>query len=159
MSIRTLVLNADGLPLTIIGPQRAVLLAMSNAVTVLESHDTEWHSPSTTIKVPSVIALKKYVKVRHRDTPILTRRAVFARDNSECQYCGGKAENLDHIVPTSRGGKHQWLNVVAACIRCNSKKSDKLLKECGMQLRRQPYVPSNDLRFAGNAQWEQYLGG
>ena len=34
----------------------------------------------------------------------LNRRAIFARDGHRCQYCGAQAENIDHIVPRSKGG-------------------------------------------------------
>ena len=71
----------------------------------------------------------------------LTRRAVFARDEWACQYCGAAAENLDHVIPRSRGGQHVWENVVAACRRCNAKKEDRTPAEAGFHLARQPFAP------------------
>jgi 5-methylcytosine-specific restriction endonuclease McrA len=59
----------------------------------------------------------------------LSRRAVFARDGHRCQYCSRPAENLDHVVPRSRGGSHSWENVVAACRACNARKENRLLEE------------------------------
>ena len=52
-------------------------------------------------------------------------RAIFARDGGRCAYCRGPAETIDHVMPRSRGGGHQWENVVAACARCNHTKGDK----------------------------------
>ena len=72
--------------------------------------------------------LRHFVRVPYRARAPLTRRAVFARDAWSCQYCGATAENLDHVIPRSRGGEHIWENVVAACRRCNAKKENHLLR-------------------------------
>jgi 5-methylcytosine-specific restriction endonuclease McrA len=39
-----------------------------------------------------------------------------------CAYCFGGANALDHVLPLSRGGKHELGNVVPACKSCNSSK-------------------------------------
>lgn len=46
---------------------------------------------------------------------------------NRCAYCGLTAEKLtrDHVVALHLGGKHDSLNIVPACQRCNTKKSDK----------------------------------
>ena len=48
---------------------------------------------------------------------------------------------VDHIVPRSRGGDTSWTNVVAACLRCNLKKGNRLPDEVGMRLSREPVHP------------------
>jgi 5-methylcytosine-specific restriction endonuclease McrA len=78
------------------------------------------------LDAPSVLRLRRFVRVPYRVQAPLTRRAVFARDDWTCQYCGAPAENLDHVVPRSKGGTHTWDNVVAACRRCNSRKENRL---------------------------------
>jgi 5-methylcytosine-specific restriction endonuclease McrA len=47
-----------------------------------------------------------------------------------CTYCGA-TENItvDHVIPLSRGGKHEAANLTAACYSCNSSKGAKLLDE------------------------------
>lgn len=52
-----------------------------------------------------------------------------------CIYCGS-VENttIDHIVPLSRGGKHEASNLAPACFSCNSSKCDRLLSEWGGRL-------------------------
>ncbi|WP_146845833.1 HNH endonuclease, partial [Cellulomonas terrae] len=60
------------------------------------------------------------------------------RDDHRCAYCGGGADTVDHVHPRSRGGRHEWTNVVAACVRCNHRKADRLLHEIGWEL---PFVP------------------
>lgn len=67
-----------------------------------------------------------------------------------CQYCGGRPGsellNLDHIVPTARGGLSTWTNCVISCIPCNTKKGCRTPEEAGMKLRRTPFKP--DYNFA-----------
>lgn len=49
-----------------------------------------------------------------------------------CSYCGERdywrpGVGVDHIVPRSSGGLDHWMNLTAACTRCNSSKHDKPL--------------------------------
>ena len=85
--------------------------------------------------------LSYYVKVPYQARVALNRRAVFVRDGHRCQYCNAPAENIDHVIPRSKGGPHTWENVVAACRPCNARKMDHLLHETNMRLRRQPRAP------------------
>ena len=43
--------------------------------------------------------------------------------------------------PGSRGGRHEWTNVVAACRRHNMQKGDRLLEELGWRLHFEPRAP------------------
>lgn len=78
--------------------------------------------------------------------PTLTNRALFRRDQHICAYCGNEFSHLDltrdHVMPTSRGGKDTWQNVVAACGGCNKVKDDRTPEEAGMKLLYVPYAPS-----------------
>lgn len=100
------------------------------------------------ISTAPIIAVKgdsAMLKRAHKP-PSLTNRELFRRDRHICAYCSKLFSDLrltrDHIVPTSRGGKDVWMNVVTACERCNHKKDDQLLEECGMQLIYVPYAPN-----------------
>jgi 5-methylcytosine-specific restriction endonuclease McrA len=115
-----------------------------------------------TVPVPSVIRLRHYVRVPYRSVVPLSRRAVFARDGHRCQYCDRAAENIDHVVPRSRGGPHAWENVVASCRACNSRKEDRLLSEAGLRLPHPPREPKANLWIVASAgsidpDWEPYL--
>lgn len=56
------------------------------------------------------------------------RLAVLARDNHVCQICkAAQANEVDHIVPRSKGGSDDPSNLQAACDPCNRKKSDKMV--------------------------------
>ncbi|HSR15907.1 MAG TPA: HNH endonuclease [Gemmatimonadales bacterium] len=138
---QALVLNATYEPLSVVSARRAVVLLVRDKAELIESQGGHWSSERMSIPVPSVIRLLRYVKVPYRRRVPLNRRAVFARDGHACQYCGGPAENLDHVVPRSRGGEHTWENVVAACRPCNTRKGDRTPSESGLRLRRRPLAP------------------
>jgi 5-methylcytosine-specific restriction endonuclease McrA len=138
---RALVLNATFEPLCVVPERRAVVLVLDRKAAVVHKTDAVLHSARLEIVVPSVIRLRNYVRVPHRWRAPLNRRAVFARDEHRCQYCGGPAESIDHVVPKSRGGLHTWENVVAACRPCNVRKRDRLLDETSMRLHRRPAMP------------------
>ena len=159
---KALVLNATFEPLCVVPVRRAVVLVLKEKAEVLHATDAELHSERRAFAVPSVIRLTYFVKVPFRARAALSRRAVFVRDGHRCQYCGANAENIDHIVPRSRGGEHVWENVVAACRPCNTRKEDRLLHEVGFVLRRKPMAP-RELTWVIVAvgtvhpHWEPYL--
>ena len=81
------------------------------------------------------------VKVPFVRRAALSRRAIFARDDHRCQYCGERADSIDHVVPRSKGGPHTWENVAAACRPCNLTKRDRTPDEAGMRLLRPCRAP------------------
>jgi 5-methylcytosine-specific restriction endonuclease McrA len=158
---RALVLNASYEPLSVVTARRALLLVLAEKAELLRCTDQLFRSARASYPEPSVVRLSRYVKVPFQSRVALNRRAVFARDEHRCQYCGGLAENIDHVVPRSRGGPHTWENVVAACRRCNARKEDRLLHEVGLTLRRRPVQPHGRfwLGLSGGIlpDWEPYL--
>jgi 5-methylcytosine-specific restriction endonuclease McrA len=160
---RALVLNATYEPLCVVPTRRAVVLVLQAKAELLSATGRVLRSARLSLDEPSVVRLSYFVRVPHHTHVALNRRAVFARDGHRCQYCGAPAENIDHVVPRSRGGLHVWDNVVAACRRCNARKRDHLLEEAGMKLRRQPCAPRGrqwSLLAFGTVlpDWEPYLG-
>jgi 5-methylcytosine-specific restriction endonuclease McrA len=139
---RALVLNATYEPLGIVSARRALVLVLSEKAEMLHSADSMIHSATLSFPEPSVVKLAYCVKVPRVRRMALNRRAVFMRDAFRCQYCGAAAENIDHVVPRSRGGAHSWENVVASCRRCNSCKEDRLPHEAGFSLARRPVQPN-----------------
>jgi 5-methylcytosine-specific restriction endonuclease McrA len=138
---RSLVLNATYEPLCVVPARRALVLLLGDKAELVHATERQFRSEKASFPEPSVVRLAYYVKVPYQARVALNRRAVFARDGHRCQYCGSAAENIDHVVPRSRGGTHTWDNVVAACRRCNAHKEDRLLHETGLALRRPPMVP------------------
>jgi 5-methylcytosine-specific restriction endonuclease McrA len=113
------------------------------------------------IRVPRVIAMTKYDRVPRKEMKF-SRYGIYARDGSKCQFCGKKLPSselsLDHVVPLSRGGLSTWENVVAACVRCNTRKADRTPAEAGMKLIATPKKPranlvGRDLRV----EWKSFL--
>ena len=124
-----LLLNADYrpmsyFPLSTLPWQAAVKLTYEDVVDVVAEYDDVVRSPSTEMRLPSVIALRRYVRQPHHVA--FTRFNVFLRDRFRCQYCGERfsASDLtfDHVIPRCEGGATSWENIVAACFRCNGDK-------------------------------------
>ncbi len=157
-------LNASYEPLNIVHLRRAVVLVMKEKAEILEESPNPLHSQRAEFPRPLVIRLSYYVKVPYRVRTSISRRAVFVRDEFTCQYCGTRAENIDHIIPRSRGGLHTWDNIVASCRRCNTRKENRLPAEVGLHLRKPPAPPHEDLWIivaVGEVHpaWERYLDG
>ena len=151
-----LVLNADYRPLSYfplsLWPwQEAVKAVFMERVNIVSQYDRVVHSPSTAIRLPSVVSLKRYVAPSRR--PAFTRFNVFLRDYFRCQYCGTERElTFDHLIPRSRGGHTRWNNVVTACAGCNLEKGGRLPHEAEMFPRVLPIEPTVvQLQRAGQA--------
>ncbi len=138
---KALVLNASMEPLCVVAARRALVLVLSAKADVVHTNGHRFRSEHLSLPAPSVVRLRRFVHVPYRRQAALSRRGVFLRDDGECQYCGRSAENVDHVLPRSRGGEHVWENVVASCRRCNSAKKDRTPEEAQMWLRRRPYAP------------------
>lgn len=54
---------------------------------------------------------------------------VLKHRNCECVYCGRESTHIDHIVPLSKGGEHQWSNIQMICKTCNLAKADQSHEE------------------------------
>ena len=141
----TLLLNSDAqpvswLPLSTLTWQDAIKYMVLDKARVLEYHD-DWivHSANWETPVPSIMMLTEYMKPK---TGIrFSKGNVFLRDAYTCQYCGTRLEKnkctLDHVLPTSHGGKTTFENSTTACGPCNAGKgADKRIKP-----RSKPYKP------------------
>ena len=159
-----LVLNATFEPINVCSLKRAIVLLLKEKAVVVEDDEGELRSETWSLTKPAVIRLVVYTKIpRDRDRRI-TRRAVFARDGWSCQYCGsGNRLTIDHVLPRAKGGKHEWTNLVTACIPCNQRKGHHSLREAGMKLRTRPRTPSKDVFIyvavkVPPLSWQTYLG-
>jgi 5-methylcytosine-specific restriction endonuclease McrA len=162
-SSRALVLNASLEPLGVVSSRRALLLVLATKAEVVHTTGRTYHSERADLPEPSVVRLARYIRVPHDRAVAVNRRTVFARDGHRCQYCGGAAESIDHVLPRSRGGAHVWENVVAACRRCNTRKEDHLPNEAGLVLRTQPVAPRHRVWLlamlgGARAEWAPYIG-
>jgi 5-methylcytosine-specific restriction endonuclease McrA len=127
--MRTLVLNAGYEPLAVVSFKRALVLVMNGKATVVNADR------------PSVIILRKYVRLPYGRRVPVSRRGVLRRDDGRCGYCGGSATTIDHVQPRSRGGADSWENLVACCLGCNNIKGDRTPAEMNWTLRAVPKAP------------------
>ena len=141
-----LLLNSSEEVINVISWKRAVMLMFGGKVDIPFNYG-DFHRIATVtgyFDLPKALILKSYVKLP-RAGATLSRRNVFLRDGYECQYCGSylpeDVRTIDHVIPVSRGGNHEWNNVVACCKYCNSVKADNTPEEAGMTLNSKPYRP------------------
>ena len=162
---RVLVLNATHEPINVCTTRRAAVLILKEKADVLEHGDRSLHSEHLTMHKPMVIRLRTYVRLpRNVHRRKITRKAVLARDEWTCQYCGCRKPGLtvDHVIPRSRGGKSVWENIVASCAPCNRRKGNRLPREVKMHPRINPRPPGPTVFIMIAAPripraWQQYL--
>jgi len=82
------------------------------------------------------------------------RQEVLDRDQV-CQYCGGEARTIDHIIPKIRGGQHVETNLVASCLSCNDKKGTMSVAEFA----KHPSAPSYFVLGNENGTANELLSG
>jgi len=168
LSRRVLVLNRNWQPVNIVGMRRAFSLLMQDHAQAIDPqggqfaiyNGEDWLAYSAEnppaknqpciqtvklrIRVPQVLLLRHYDRLPVREIKF-NRQSLFERDGYRCQYCGNTFSprdlNLDHVIPRGFGGQTSWENVVTSCIRCNTRKADRLPHQAGMQLIRKPARP------------------
>jgi 5-methylcytosine-specific restriction endonuclease McrA len=169
-SLPALVLNADYrplsyYPLSLWSWQDSIKAVFLDRVNIVAEYETEVASPSFSMRLPSVVSLKHYIKPsRH---PAFTRFNVFLRDRFQCQYCSSPDDlTFDHVIPRRCGGQTTWENVVAACSPCNLRKGGLMPLQAHMHPRQKPYQPTvQDLHNNGRSfppnhlhdSWMDYL--
>ncbi|EAZ79145.1 HNH endonuclease [Algoriphagus machipongonensis] len=143
MEKRVLVLNLDHSPVAVVPVQKAIVLLLLEKASCLTTYELlKIRTVSRNFEYPAVIRLVDYKNIPYRGV-LLNRSNLFKRDNGECQYCGSKKHlTVDHVVPRSKGGKTNWMNLVTACHRCNVNKGDKSPEQAGLTLRNEPFRPT-----------------
>ncbi len=145
-----LIYNTTGEPLELVPSLMGLVLHLRGRAVILETLPGKVaRSQRLSFRLPASVVLRKHRRVRSR-VAALTNEHLFLRDGHRCVYCGrhrrelGPRERLtrDHLVPRSKGGADEWLNVVTACSSCNHRKDDRLAEEVGRTLRVTPWVPS-----------------
>jgi len=95
------------------------------------------------IRIPLVMKLIKVIRMIYKNKVPFTKKNVFVRDGFKCQYCGSKDQlTIDHIIPSSRGGKSNFENCVAACKPCNVRKNNRTPSEAKMYIKSTPHAPT-----------------
>jgi len=161
---KTLVIDSSYMPRSIIDSCRAFVISYKGNAEVIHEHNESFGlvNPLLDIKKPSIIKVNKYVNQKFHKVPF-SRENVYKRDNYECVYCGNddyRTLTLDHVHPTSKGGKNDFENVVTACRKCNSEKADLTLEEWGREIPN-PHRPHFLMLMKGidniPTEWKKYL--
>ena len=145
--------------------QKAVTLWFQGKVEILEFHDIEIRSPSTSFALPAVLRFKSYFRPYFSFGVKFSRKNIFLRDKHVCQYCyqafPEKKLTLDHVIPLCRGGRHDWNNVVTACSSCNNKKGSLSVEQANLRLLKKPVkpnvLPESDIQGARTQMPENWL--
>lgn len=122
----------------------SLMLVLENKATPIELYPDVVRSQYHSFQLPAVVVMRYQVQLRKRNRlfQMPTKRAVFIRDNFECQYCGARltmgSGTRDHVIPRSLRGPDTLTNVVASCKPCNGRKANRTPEQAGMQLRAQP---------------------
>ena len=161
MTQRVLQLDVRGMPQSWISPQEAagyyatdtVAWTVGDPLVTLRGGVNARSGLLSKLVIHPIVAVKGSAKINLEEgTPSLTNAALLRRDRYTCCWCGNvfsdKELTREHIIPTSRGGKDDWLNVAAACRAHNAHKGASLPEEVGMKLLYLPYRPSR---------WEGFL--
>jgi 5-methylcytosine-specific restriction endonuclease McrA len=142
---RVLLLNNTFEPIKILDWKKAVSLLTLGKVEVVEEYDREIRTVSFSIKLPSIVRLLKFVRIKKKKEVYFSRQNIFTRDNFSCQYCGSKLKQqeltFDHVIPRFMGGQTNWENIVTACVPCNRKKAGRTPSQACMRLLRVPQKP------------------
>lgn len=144
-----LVLNATYEPINFTDWKRAVVLLMKEKAQLLSQ---------TVIRLVNYIKLPYKIMMAHKPS----KSMIYKRDGHKCQYCSSTNDlSIDHVHPKSRGGEDSWENLVTACVKCNTRKGNKLLEECGMVLLKKPRAPVNKIELTfnktNNPEWKEYF--
>jgi len=145
-----------------------MILWFQDKVDILEYHSSFVASPNQKFQLPAVLRLRQFARPYLTISVRLSRQNIFLRDKHICQYCHVKFTEkkltVDHLVPLSKGGRHEWTNVVTACSRCNNRKGDKSPEKANLHLLNRPekprWLPNRDLDLEGNllpTSWRPYL--
>jgi len=143
MEKRVLVLNLDHSPISIVSVQKALVLSILDKVSCLSYYESlVVRTVTMEFRYPAVIRLNEYKSIPYKGV-LLNRANIFRRDGHQCQYCGSvKHLTIDHIIPKSKGGKTNWVNLITACNRCNVYKGDKTPEQVGLKLKNEPFRPT-----------------
>jgi 5-methylcytosine-specific restriction endonuclease McrA len=156
------VFSKNYLPISQVNTKRAIILLVTGKAEPLDVGSTKSipvRSPSKVYLVPQHIRLTINHIEKGWRIPSVNRREILRRDKHTCQYCGATRQlTLDHVIPTSKGGKHSWDNVVTACEWCNNRKGDRTPQQAGMVLRSKPKTPMHPVVAFAEQFWRECTG-
>lgn len=171
---RVLLLNSTYEPIKFIPDKKAMVLVLKGRAHIVGGtagdpsvwEDVAFSTVSSRFDVPATLRLHTRANIKWR-MPKFRKKVLFNRDGWKCQYCGCKVNRdtaeVEHVLPTSRGGVSSWQNCITACRPCNKTKSNRTPEEAGMKLLSRPRMP-HPLHFwdifrcdEWHADWDAYI--
>ena len=135
--LKTLVLSPNlqvenMFPLSVInasGSDGAVVKVLTEKFTVIKNYDRPVLTPSREdIYWPSIVMSPHMPNYKKRMQ--MKKYSLWLREGGKCFFCDKVLKEsectIDHLIPTSKGGKNNWENVACACISCNAEKGNTL---------------------------------
>jgi hypothetical protein len=147
----TLILNASWMPIGFFSAKNAMRVLLTGGAMALDKnymqhnfdswcgdlhHDMRFEDPlfirgaSRDYPVPTILLVKTFnkgTKQRKKRNP--SRRDLYTMYGGVCQYCLENIKYADatreHVIPKTHGGTNDDFNIVLACRKCNSDKSDQ----------------------------------
>lgn len=143
---KVLVLDSRFEPVKIVSMHVGFVLVYSNRAESVVDSQRSIQGVNQSWTVPWIIRLRGCrPKIRRLNGPRFSRQNIYLRDGFRCQYCHWTGSvnflTLDHLLPTAKGGKTTWDNIVTACKPCNMKKGSKTIEELGIHMQRPPKKP------------------
>ena len=77
----------------------------------------------------ALYSAKRRALKRSGDIALVTATDMKKLYSKDCIYCGSKGEQIDHVIPLSRGGRHAIGNLASSCTKCNQSKGSKFVME------------------------------
>jgi 5-methylcytosine-specific restriction endonuclease McrA len=87
------------------------------------------------------------------------RQYLLEKFQRQCAYCGtsGVPLEVEHIIPTSRGGSDRVCNLTLACHPCNQRKGQQTAVEFGHpEVQARAQAPLKDAAAVNAARWALY---
>jgi 5-methylcytosine-specific restriction endonuclease McrA len=107
---------------------------LDTSLTEIKMWASWWENPDSP---PKIIPIEKALDelnfgavVTAKDSILLTKKKrpvrdiVMDRDGYICYFCCEYGDTLEHLQPTSKGGKTSVENCVCACSKCNGQKGN-----------------------------------
>ncbi|MFN8346974.1 MAG: HNH endonuclease [Spirosomataceae bacterium] len=91
------------------------------------------------------------------------KQAIFARAQGYCEYCKSPADfttepfSIEHILPLSKNGSNDFLNLALACLGCNIFKSDKTESIDPVSLQLSPLFNPRTMSWGEHFIWDETL--